>query len=159
MEKAKTVFLVGTDHQYQYPKNKHSDEFRKLVAATCKSHNVKAIAEEMSLDALSLHGGGATQSVGKQVADSFRIRHCYCDPSRKEQIKLGIAHPGKKDPSEDAIRERCWLKHLLEMDTWPVLFVCGRDHTKSFPALLRGNCIVMRLLFTDWKPPVNGEIG
>lgn len=163
----KTVLLVGTRHDYQRPGSQGSEEFHALVAATCQEQDIKGIAEEMSLDALSLYG--AKQSVCKQVADSFRIPHCYCDPSIEEQKKLGIDQPGKiglsgfsairgpheVDPEErasSAIRERCWLEHMLKLDSWPVLFVCGAHHTESFRVLLQANDIIVHVLVPNWAP-------
>ena len=163
----KTVLLVGTRHDYQCPGNSGSEKFRSLIAATCQDQDIKAIAEEMSLDGLVPYGD--KQSICEQVADSFRIQHRYCDPSIEEQKKLGIKQPGKSGPSDfsfnpdrhdidpelgasDAIRERHWLKHLLKLDAWPVLFVCGANHTESFPALLRANGMVVRVLFINWRP-------
>jgi hypothetical protein len=163
----KAVLLIGTRHDYQRPGNPGSEEFRALVAATCRDQDIKAIGEEVSLDALNLHG--AKQSICEQVAHSFRIQHRYCDPSIEEQKKLGIKEPGKSSPfdfscnpdrhdidpeqrASDAIRERHWLKHLFKQDGWPVLFVCGCNHAASFPALLRANGVVVRVLFTNWGP-------
>jgi hypothetical protein len=163
----KTVLLIGTRHDYQRPGSYASEELHALVAAICREEDVRVIAEEMSLDALGLYG--ATQSVCEQVADSLRIRHCYCDPSPEEQKTLGIAHPGKSDPSafspvcdpgeidpevsaSNAIRERCWLECLLKLDSWPVLFVCGPHHVVPFGTLLRDNNIIANVLFPTWAP-------
>lgn len=87
----KAVLLIGTCHDHQCPSNPGSEEFRSLIAATCQDQDIKAIGEEMSLDALNLHG--AKQSICEQVAHSFRIQHRYCDPSIEEQKKLGIDQP------------------------------------------------------------------
>lgn len=99
MCRVKVVLLVGTRHDYQRLGNPGSQEFHDFVAATALKQEVKVIAEEMSLDALSLCG--AMESVCKAVADSLGVRHCYCDPSREEQKRLGIAHPARviKPPS------------------------------------------------------------
>lgn len=167
LQPVKTIFLVGTRHDYQRPGSLSSEEFHALVAASCKEQDIKLIAEEMSIDALSLYG--AKQSVGEQVADSLRIGHCYCDPSIEEQKRLGITHPGKVglsdfsavrasqevDPevrASNAIRERRWLEHLLELECWPVLFVCGAHHIESFQALLHANSIIVHVLFPNWPP-------
>jgi hypothetical protein len=119
----------------------------------------------MSVDGLC----GAEQSVCKQVGDSLCIAHRYCDPSIEEQKRLGIAHPGKSDPSAfsavrdpreidpevsaaDTIRERCWLEHILKLDSWPVLFVCGVPHIEPFRALLEANNIIVHVLCPNWVP-------
>lgn len=162
---AKTVLVVGTRYDYQRPGNQSSEEFYVLIAAICQEQDIKVIAEEMSRDGLF----GAKQSVCKQVADSFCITHRYCDPSIEEQKRLGIVHPGKTDLSSfsavrnphevnpevrhaDAIRERCWLEHILELDSWPVLLVCGVHHTEPFRALLQANNIVVHVLCSNWAP-------
>jgi hypothetical protein len=161
----KTVLLIGTRHDYQRLGNPCSEEFRSLVTATCQDQDIKAIAEEMNFEGLVPYG--AKQSICEQVAHSLRILHRYCEPSIEEQKKLGIKQPGKSSPSDfsfnpdrheiepeqrvsDAIRERCWFNHLLKLDAWPVLFICGANHTESFPGLLRANGIVVRVLFTNW---------
>ena len=120
----------------------------------------------MSLDALDPFFG--MKSNGELVADTLQIRHCYCDPSREHQKKLGIKHPVGIGPSdsfnpcrhginaeqkaEDAIRERFWLQKLLKLDVWPVLFICGANHTKTFPKLLRANKITVDVLLPNWEP-------
>jgi hypothetical protein len=160
----RTVLVVGTRHDYQRPGNPGSEDFRAFVAATCRERDIKVIAEEMSLDGLF----GAKQSVCNQVADSLRLTHRYCDPSIEEQKALGIAHPGKTNPSAfsavpdphevdpevevaNEIRRRCWFQHIVELDSWPVLFVCGAHHVEPFRELLRANSIVVHVLCPRWR--------
>lgn len=165
----KTAFLLGTRHDYQRPGNPGSEQFRAVVTAACTERQVRFVAEEMSHEALSLFQ--ATTSVCKEVADAIHIQHRYCDPSSDEQRSLGIAHPGKAslgafspscdyhepDPevrAANAIRERRWLEHLMEVDLWPVLFVCGAHHTSSFQALLETKLVTVHALFPGcgWAP-------
>ncbi len=158
----KTVFLIGTRHDYQHSGNPGSEQFRIVVTAICNERQVRLIAEEMSIEAL--HRFHATTSVCKQVADSMSIQYRYCDPSSGEQRSLGIANPGKTglgafspsceyyepDPEvreADAIRERRWLEHLMEVDLWSVLFVCGAHHTSSFQTLLQTRLVTVDVLF------------
>ncbi len=169
MRSSKRVLLVGTRHDYQIPGKPGSDQFRALLSATCPEWNIRLLAEEMSLDALSRFG--ATISVCKQVADSLIIQHRYCDPSIEEQKALGIANPEKASPGAfspscdyyepdpevrdaNAIRERCWLEHIIELDLWPALFVCGAHHTASFQNLLRTRLVTVHVLFPrcGWAP-------
>jgi hypothetical protein len=154
----RTVLLIGTNHYYQYPGNKGEKEFRVLVKTTCQEQGIKVIAEEMSLEALSKNG--AQISIGKQVADSLSIPHLYCDPSSEEQKKLGIKQPGRTgDPEADAIRERYWLAHILPLETWPVLFICGATHTESFRDLLQANDIVVHVVCESWRRPEDWWLG
>ena len=107
----RTVFLVGTSHAYQWPLAGCSDQgheqFRTMVAAACQREDVKAIAEEMSVEALELHG--VHQSVCKQLADILHIAHHYGDPETHERNALGIieddsirmaGHFANRDPQQ-----------------------------------------------------------
>ena len=165
----KTVYLVGTRHDYHRVGNPGSDQFRAFVATACEERAIRAIGEEESLDSLS--GSGATTSVCKQVAASLHIEHRYCDPSIAEQRALGIPNPGKvgsgaftlvcdyyeTDPEvreADALRERTWLDRIVALDLWPTLFVCGANHTASFQRLLETKHITVHVLSPrcGWRP-------
>jgi hypothetical protein len=121
------------------------------------------MAEEMNLDGLF----GAKLTVCNQVADSLHLTHCSCDPSIEEQKTLGIAHPGNTNPSAFSavpdphevdpdveaaheIRRRCWLQHIVELDSWPVLFVCGAHHVEPFHERLLANSLVVHVLCPRW---------
>lgn len=166
---SKTVLLVGTRHDYQIPGNPGSDQFKVLLSTICREHSIRLLAEEMSVDALSRLG--ATISVCKQVADSLSIKHRYCDHSIEEQKALGIANPGKVSPGAfspscdyyepdpevreaNAIRRCRWLQHVIELDLWPTLFVCGAHHTASFRNLLQTRLVTVHVLFPTcgWAP-------
>jgi len=104
------------------------------------------------------------------VADALDLAHKYCNPSRQEYQTLGFipnedryrfeGRLANKSPQqiEDEIRinhearERYCFKKLLELDTWPILFVCGADHTEPFCALFQVDGIVVHVLFTKWVP-------
>jgi hypothetical protein len=169
LRSSKAVLLVGRRHDYQIPGNQGADQFKALISVACQEQHIRLLAEEMSLDALSRAGG--TISVCKQVADVLSIKHCYCNPSIEEQKALGIPNPGKvslgafspscdyyePDPEvrqANAIRERCWLEHVIELDLWPTLFVCGAHHTVSFQNLLQTRLITVHVLSPrcGWTP-------
>lgn len=168
----RTVLLIGTNHEYQYQRplaaSSGPEQFRAMVAATCQWEGVKAIAEEWSFDADELKG--VRQSVCKDIAESLGIAHRYCDPPVKERKALGILIDeadtqlagffSGRDPKEveaevrdsHARRLRYWLQQLLDLDRWPLLLVCGANHTEPFSALLQENGIVVHVLFTNWAP-------
>ena len=165
----KTVYLVGTRHDYQRVGNPGSEQFRAFIAGACQERKIRAVGEEESFESLSR--SGATTSVSKQVADSLHIEHRYCDPSIEEQRALGIPHPGKvglaafspvcdyyeEDPEvreADAIRERTWLEQIVALNLWPALFVCGANHTASFVTLLQTRDITVHVLSPKcgWRP-------
>lgn len=165
----KTVYLIGTRHDYHRAGNPDSEQFRAFVVAACQERRISAICEEESLDSLSR--SGATASVCKQVAEALHVKHCYCDPSIAEQRALGIANPGKlgaaafsavcdyyeEDPEvreADAIRESTWLERIIALNLWPALFVCGANHTASFQSLLQTRNIIVHVLSPKcgWRP-------
>jgi hypothetical protein len=126
---------------------------------------VRAIAEEWSVGANELKG--VHLSVRKDIADLLGIAHRYCDPSISKRKALGIlideadTYLGEflsgRGPQEveaevrdsHARRRRYWLEQLLELDVWPLLFVCGATHTEPFSPLLQDNGIVIHVLFTN----------
>jgi hypothetical protein len=48
----RTVVIIGTSHNYQCSGALGSAQFHAVVAATCRERAIRAIGEEMSLDAL-----------------------------------------------------------------------------------------------------------
>lgn len=167
----RTVFLIGTSHEHQRLRlganDPGSEQLRALLTVTARQYHVRAIAEEMSIEGLSDHG--AHDSVGRQVADALRLPHRYCDPSREERKALGVveeddihmsAFMAGRDAQQveaairasHAIREERWLQHVFALDTWPVLFICGANHTEAFRDRLEKNSIDTHVLFKKWTP-------
>lgn len=164
---ARPVFLIGTKHDYQLPGKRGAHQFRDLLFHVVLEHCVRAIAEEMSSDGLF----GRQQSTCLEVAEACGLAHRYCDPNTAERQALGIlvdedtprmaAFFSGRDPQEaqaevkasHGCREQFWLDGLLDLDTWPVLFVCGQAHTDRFRTLLETNRLVVHLLFTNWVVP------
>jgi len=167
----RTVFVIGTSHEYQVIRRAVSDpareQFRMFLTSVAIEKAAQAIAEEMSVDALTVHG--ADESVGKQVAVALQIAHRYCDPAIEERKALGVVEDddirmsgffNNRNPQEVeaainasfAIREGRWLDHLLELNGWPVLFVCGANHAERFRERLEDNGITAYVLLTKWGP-------
>jgi hypothetical protein len=168
LPRMKSVVLIGTSHKYQLPGNPAEQEFRNLLEQTCKAHEVRAIAEEMSVEALAQKG--ASQSLCEQIANAKSIAHRYCDPNNEQRQALGIGqeydisnikykaffNDWDSDRLEQeirathAIRERHWLNQLLDLNCWPVLFVCGANHIKSFCNELEANGLHADVVARDW---------
>ena len=163
----KQVLIVGTNHQIEMrgrEASKHeSDGFKKQLVEWCIKENPKAIAEEMSRDAVN--EAGSPRTVPKEVAEELRLKHKYCDPGRETRVKLGIqdkneirmaAFIADRDLSEvlkdrERKRERYWLKQLESLDTFPVFFVCGYCHVYSFKELLECHGFKTKILESNWK--------
>lgn len=176
------VFLIGTSHAYQFGENvvfgdttctpEIGTEFRQYLTIAHNLHGIRAFAEEMSLDALAEMG--RTVSLPKLVADELSVLHRYCDPTHQEKAQLGVHQDNyiraehmfdewtreqidadvlaRGSVPSDRIRERFWLKRIQELDTWPLLFVCGANHFNSFAALLRASHLDVVEAHRDWVP-------
>ena len=165
------VWVIGTSHDYQVLRRDEDQpgigQFRAIVTATATEGSVRAIAEEMSLEGLALPK--ADESVCREVARALDIPHRFCDPCAQERKALGIAEDddirlrgfftGRDQRAIDdevrasyTLREQRWLGHLIELDAWPLLFVCGANHAESFIEQLGADEIDAHLLFRNWSP-------
>lgn len=180
------VFLVGTSHAYQFGKGvtfgdttctpEIAAQFRQYVIEVHDHYEIRAIAEEMSVEALAEME--CTVSLLKFLADDVSVPHRYCDPIRRERANLGIrdenfiraiGHISSKSPDEIEVevlserrkREPIWLAQLQSLNTWPVLFICGAWHIPSFTALLQQAGLPSVTLASDWgpNPSINTDAG
>jgi hypothetical protein len=163
----RAVALVGTSHKYQMPGGLASDKFHRFIKQTCLRLHAQAIAEEASCEALSQKG--ADQSVCKIVADELTIAHKYCDPSNQQRLSLniqgiqdiqteGFFNSATQEQTEKRIREshekreRFWLQELMQLNTWPTLFICGAYHIDSFQEILKAFRLHVDVVVSDWHP-------
>lgn len=160
MDDTPTVVLVSTNHEFQClnPLD-NSEEIRQhqeMITDLCFQHSISAIAEEMSFEALKMHG--LTKTVAQQVCASLHLRHQFSDPPFLAREELGIFTDndirtdhrlkGSTKDVEDAdaqargsahsnpLRKKFWLKKIRELNSWPLLFICGENHFRSFAELL-----------------------
>jgi hypothetical protein len=121
----------------------------------------------MSLEALSQKLSAA--SVCQRIADAIGVPHRYCDPDNRQRQILGIcdetdirsraflnnwngAATDQKVRASHESRERFWLDQLLVLDLWPVVFVCGANHAKSFSSVLKLRGLHVDVVANDWAP-------
>lgn len=149
----KKVILIGTSHTIQRGDGQ-KNSFYSYVEQLCRTHKVKAIAEEIDIE----------QSVAKNVSSSLGIRHKIIEPTPNELEGLGIEQVHKieyqlmslydidewpENPEAEVNRELAsriqdtyrkreleWLKRINELDIWPVLIICGASHYEPFYKLL-----------------------
>ena len=105
------------------------DEFPDYLVKVARQKRVTVIAEELSEDALEMHG--ATKSVANTVAQQLGIRHLFCDPGCAERKQLGIAN-SSDDAMDFAKRENYWLKKLNELKDEDIIFLIGKKHIQGF---------------------------
>ena len=176
----RNIYILGTDHKYQrnnaYGSSDSKVAFIRYLEDVCQVHGINAIGEEMSLDALK--GFGLKNSIPELFAQEHGLKHKYCDPDHNEQKKLGIIECGhftqtKKLPErlqpeeiknitqeeaaelewkEDLKREPFWLCEILELNVWPLLFICGSKHVESFCKLLATESFNAKIVNDCWEP-------
>ena len=126
---------------------------------------MRAIAEEMNGEALAEKCVAA--SLGMLLAKKRALPHRMVDPDKAVRAALGIsqendvrisawnrslsrAETEAQVQAEYGKRERYWLEQLQDLDTWPVLFICGANHVRSFSALLTDRSIENSIEADDW---------
>jgi hypothetical protein len=152
------LFLVFANHADQGVGHAHgqSDQLSNALKRICNAKTIYFIAEELSEEALWLQR--SHQTTCRAIANEQRVVHLFCDPDCAEREKLGI--PSEKQLKSELgigsamssfderrlatkmkefwpIREAHWLKRIRALRLEQGLFVCGRDHRETFPALLR----------------------
>jgi hypothetical protein len=58
----------------------------------------------------------------------------------------------EESKTSHSIRERHWLTELLNLNNWPVLFICGAEHVSPFQQLLQENALSAEVAAPDWAP-------
>jgi len=146
------------------------------IKKVCDAHGINAIGEEMSYSALNDYD--RTESIPKIFSRGYGLKHKYCDPEREEQERIGIKRSGfysqaKKfseilqseeiknltqeeadelEWKEDLKREPSWLCNILELNSWPLLFICGPKHVESFSGLLIASTFDVKIINSNWDP-------
>ena len=135
-----------------------SESLKALLVRLCIEEKPKAIAEEMSVDALN--ESNVSTTVPYEVANERSLSHRYCDMDKETRIELGVldkneiimrAFQANKDPANCILireqkREKYWLDQLNILNEYPMIFVCGYCHVKSFCELLRKNGFEARVI-------------
>ncbi|WP_028221941.1 hypothetical protein [Paraburkholderia oxyphila] len=146
------LYLIGTAHSFQKrlrcAPSACSDEFKNFVVYAAVCHSVRTIGEELSKSVL----GTDVISLCAEVAGELSISHLYCDPDNAERVAAGL--PVEDCPSTWGPREEEWLARL-DINEFPVLFVCGANHVDSFAEKCRARGIAVEVLKHDWEPSVS----
>ncbi len=154
----KTVVLLGTRHTIQRG-NIQEDSFKFHIKQLCTEHNIKAIAEE--IDDFDTY---IVQAVSEEIGIPHKI--IEPTPDEKKNLEIEEVHIIEdilmtkysiKDWDEQyeenrppeafkeyrkrlektyRQRENEWLKRIKKLNTWPLLVICGNDHSQPFYELL-----------------------
>lgn len=163
------IILVGTSHKYQIYDDgkKYVAQFENVLSSLCASYKAFAIAEEMNQSALEKNGGSRT--IANVVAAKLGLKHQLSDPlpNMREQLGIrqendirafGFVNNWSPEVVEEEIRksirirEEYWLHQLIDLNSWPLLFVCGADHCDSFSKLLSSAGFRVSIPIADWAP-------
>lgn len=151
------VILLGTKHPLQ--EGKLTSDFSVHIKELCKTHSIKAIAEEMNenisianmlskKEVLSYKNIEAnpeerkTLGIEDRIDIIFRMLCKYDINDWDTQFNNNTLPPEalseyNADMQEtNRQREDEWLKRIKELDTYPVLVICGANHHAPFSKLL-----------------------
>lgn len=163
------TYIIGIgDHKFQVPGQRpevETNAFISLLKKTCEQYRIRAIGEEMSLEALSKKN--QQESTCKQIADILHLSHRYCDPESAKRRELGIIEEDNiyqqqydqnltdeevcnRIRAEYEKRERWWIKELNKLGEFPVLFICGAKHAKPFAELVSQSGLSFEILYKNW---------
>jgi hypothetical protein len=170
------LHMIGTSHHYQYGMGAKRGEvacteaqesaFRDFAHSSALACQVEAIAEELNEE--GLREAGKPVSVLQSLANDLDLPHLFCEPDRSERDVLGAAEETlirmqalMNVQSEEVvqaqleeqfrIRETVWLQRLEGLSVWPVLFVCGANHVRSFSARLAAPGVSVKVVHPNWQ--------
>lgn len=129
------VYIVGIGHSIQCDKNfsfsitkKYINDMKKLVIDS----DIKLIAEEFSIEALSIQQPPILSTTTKDLSKELKIQHKYCDPNSEERKVIGwnSAH-------DDILRLKNWLEKIIKYINYPIIFICGNRHVLDFAKIIK----------------------
>ncbi len=169
------LYIIGTHHKYQFgPCDAFEEnlcsahkEFASYLKGCCEQLNIKTLAEEINSDARKKWI--IKQTVPENVADILHIEHADCDPNEAERKRLGILNVGAvkmngliHEESEETVRanirqeydkrEDEWIRRLSQLTHFPVLFICGSEHSASFLEKATRYGFKAHLIVDEWAP-------
>lgn len=172
-------YIVGVNHRVQGKQKETADtedqvKFRKCLVEIIDKVKPAVAAEEYSQYALSQLGkdnGAEHEALAKDVAESVKVAHRFCDPEPEVRKKMGylegtaiarqIFMRDTKNLSNAEIndlafaievarfwpvRENFWLSQLDDVKHQDLVFVCDEAHIDSFIKLLGRSHIGARIV-------------
>ncbi|MCJ7603986.1 MAG: hypothetical protein MUO63_21130 [Desulfobulbaceae bacterium] len=149
------IIILGTSHPLQCGNKKCSEEqnqeFLQLLEQICVGRQIKCIVEEMNSEGLENHD--VKNTVAYTLSQKLNLKHQYTDLSIEHIADLCIHIDSFmfREPTDEMrmskrellhrhllnpIRERYWLANILNLNTWPTLFICGSDHINNMIDLI-----------------------
>lgn len=169
----KKVILIGTDHSYQCGTQggQSAVEFRDALRSLAVAESAKAIAEEMCKGGLINYG--VSETLGAEICRELGITSRLCDdiPGGREALPpyegvlLEFVRGGDMSAQEiyqanqnakfeflQRAREQFWLTEILQLNMWPLIFICGADHYSHLDRIFSEADLTILRGHRDWKP-------
>jgi tRNA U55 pseudouridine synthase TruB len=166
------IYIVGTNHPLQcgskdVPKQKvslYEAELRRIL----EKYNIRRISEEISPEGLERYK--VTETVAQKIAKELDIPSQDVDLTRIERSNFSlddailftsmealtsqnVDHLREGiDELVDGVRERVWVARVLSNKEWPVLFICGSNHSMSIRKLIRHVGFSSKVEHIDYQP-------
>ena len=170
--------IIGVAHRVQAKPKGAADsqdqkEFRTCLSLAIEQMKPAVVGEEFSdyaLRRLREERGMDHESLTKEIADSFKVEHRFCDPDAETRMKMGYIEGSQlalqlatgDNPLSNAeindrgfaievakywpLREQFWFVQLRDVQDKEVIFVCGDVHVESFRELLKKNNVPSTVL-------------
>lgn len=145
------------------PDTPAQEKYREALTTAIKQVKPLLVGEEYSEFALKkqrVDTGAEHESITREMADTAKVQHRYCDPDQDARDKMGYVEGSTlalqfatgHDPTDYnergfatevvkywPLRERYWLDQLHDVLNKDIVFVCGDAHLESFGELLKKN--------------------
>ena len=170
-------FILGTSHPLQCGATECGDErislLKQVILGALSDHGIRRIAEEMSHDGLreALGDEAGSGTICQRIAPKD-ISVQFVDLGVKERACLSLSDTNivasairhAEGSSELAkfreslnslcgeVRERVWVARVLSGQGWPVLFVCGANHSVSVKRLFERVGVEATMICSDFDP-------
>lgn len=169
----KKVILIGTYHSYQCGTRggRAAADFRDSLRSLAVAESAKAIAEEMCQGGLIEYG--VSETLGAEICRELGITSRLCDeiPGGREALppykgvllefvrgggmsaqEVFQANQNAKFEFRQRAREQFWLTEILQLNMWPLIFICGADHYSYLDRIFSANHLTVVPGHLDWKP-------
>jgi len=159
IKKIDNIYLVGVVHNIQCDNNSLENQiFKDYLQQKIKQFVPDIIVEEFSEEALEINR--TKNTIAQDMAKQQNIEYIFCDPNSEQREKIGIPSRSKIkkelningpvywNSTQDKqikkeqikyfpIREKYWIDEIKNKPFSKMIFICGRDHLKSFKILLK----------------------
>lgn len=159
----KKAVLLGTSHPIQRGVSK-KDSFQKYIEQLCSTHCINAVAEE--IDIKSTVASGVSDKIDithiiieptpeeskklgieevhrivYELMNKYEIENWPIEPSTYNLPLLVYEEYTSRIQATYRQRESEWLRRIEELNTWPILIICGANHFQPFFKLLSSSGI------------------